>query len=80
MADDALRLVLLEAVAQLRAATQLTMDEVIGVRAIRALPEAVRTPEVCYALGIIEGAATALRATPREMLEDHDLLTAAKGA
>jgi hypothetical protein len=80
MADDALRLVLVEAVAQLRAATQLTMDEVIGVRAIRALPEAVRTPEVCYALGIIEGAASALRATPREMLEEHDLLTAAKGA
>ncbi len=80
MADDALRLVLVEAVAQLRAATQLTMDEVIGVRAIRALPEAVRTPEVCYALGVIEGAASALRATPREMLEEHNLLTAAKGA
>ena len=80
MADDALRLVLVKAVEQLRAATELTMDEVIGVRAIRALPEAARTPEVCYALGIIEGAATALRATPREMLEDHDLLTAAKGA
>jgi hypothetical protein len=80
MVDDALRKVLIEAVAQLRTATQLTMDEVIGVRAIRALPEAVRTPEVCYALGVIEGAATALRATPREMLEDHDLLTAAKGA
>jgi hypothetical protein len=80
MADDALRLVLVEAVALLRAATELTMDEVIGVRAIRALPEAARTPEVCYALGVIEGAASALRATPREMLEDHDLLTAAKGA
>jgi hypothetical protein len=80
MADDALRQVLVTAVAQLRAATELTMDEVIGVRAIRALPEGARTPEVCYALGIIEGAATALRATPREMLEDHDLLTAAKGA
>jgi hypothetical protein len=80
MADDALRQVLVEAVALLRAATELTMDEVIGVRAIRALPEAARTPEVCYALGVIEGAASALRATPREMLEDHDLLTAAKGA
>jgi hypothetical protein len=80
MADDALRQVLVKAVDQLRAATDLTMDEVIGVRAIRALPEAARTPEVCYALGIIEGAATALRATPREMLEDHDLLTAAKRA
>jgi hypothetical protein len=56
------------------------MDEVIGVRAIRALPEAARTPEVCYALGVIEGAASALRATPREMLDEHDLLTAAKGA
>ena len=79
MPDDALRMVLVEAVALLRAATELTMDEVIGVRAIRALPEAARTPEVCYALGVIEGAASALRATPREMLEEHDLLTAAKG-
>jgi len=79
MGDDALRLVLAEAVELLRAATELTMDEVIGVRAIRALPEAARTPEVCYALGVIEGAAAALRATPREMLEDHELLTAAKG-
>ncbi|HEY6039103.1 MAG TPA: hypothetical protein VIV58_32700 [Kofleriaceae bacterium] len=78
MADDALRLVLVEAVELLRAATELTMDEVIGVRAIRALPESARTPEVCYALGVIEGAASALRATPRELLEDHDLLTAAK--
>jgi len=78
MADDALRLVLVEAVELLRAATELTMDEVIGVRAIRALPETARTPEVCYALGVIEGAASALRATPRELLEDHDLLTAAK--
>ena len=66
---------LLKAVEQLRAATELTMDEVIG---IRALPETARTPEVCYSLGIIEGAATALRATPREMLEDHDLLIAQK--
>jgi len=79
MGDDALRLVLAEAVELLRAATELTMDEVIGVRAIRALPETARTPEVCYALGVIEGAAAALRATPREMLEDHELLTAAKG-
>jgi hypothetical protein len=62
-------------VGQRLAATELSMDEVIG---IRALPDATRTPEVCYALGIIEGAATALRATPREMLEDHDLLTAPK--
>jgi len=78
MGDDALRRVLAEAVELLRAATELTMDEVIGVRAIRALPETARTPEVCYALGVIEGAASALRATPRELLEDHDLLTAAK--
>ena len=75
MSDEPLRLMLVKAVEQLRAATELTMDEVIG---IRALPDAVRTPEVCYSLGIIEGAATALRATPREMLEDHDLLTAPK--
>ena len=75
MSDERLRLMLEKAVEQLRAATELTMDEVIG---LRALPEATRTPDVCYSLGIIEGAATALRATPREMLEDHDLLTAPK--
>jgi hypothetical protein len=77
MSDDLLRQMLVKAVEQLRAATELTMDEVIG---IRALPDSARTPEVCYSLGIIEGAATALRATPREMLEDHDLLTAPKRA
>jgi hypothetical protein len=76
MGDEPLRLMLTKAVAQLRAATELTMDEVIG---ISALPDSARTPDVCYSLGIIEGAATALRATPREMLEDHDLLTAPKG-
>ena len=75
MGDEPLRLMLVKAVEQLRAATDLTMDEVIG---IRALPDSARTPDVCYALGIIEGAATALRATPREMLEDHDLLIAPK--
>ena len=75
MGDKPLRLMLTKAVEQLRAATELTMDEVIG---ISALPESARTPEVCYSLGIIEGAAPALRATPREMLEDHDLLTAPK--
>ena len=76
MGDEPLRNMLTKAVAQLRAATDLTMDEVIG---LRTLPESARTPENCYSLGVIEGAATALRATPREMLEDHDLLTAAKG-
>lgn len=75
MSDERLRPMLEKAVEQLRAATDLTMDEVIG---IRALPESVRTPDVCYSLGIIEGAATAMRATPRELLEDHDLLTAPK--
>ena len=75
MADDPLKALVANAVAQLRAATELTMDEVIG---IRALPDAVRTPDVGYALGVIHGAAAALRATPREMLEDLDLLTAPK--
>jgi hypothetical protein len=75
MSDERLRQMLVKAVEQLRAATDLTMDEVIG---ISALPDSARTPDVCYSLGIIEGAATALRATPREMLEDHDLLTAPK--
>ena len=65
----------MKAVEQLRDTTDLTMDEVIG---LRALPESSHTPENCYSLGIIEGAAAALRATPRELLEDHDLLTAAK--
>lgn len=75
MGDETLRLMLAKAVAQLRAATDLTMEEVIGVS---ALPDTARTPDVCYSLGIIEGAATALHATPREMLEDHDLLIAPK--
>ena len=75
MSDEPLRNLLTNAVAQLRAATDLTMDEVIG---ISALPESVRTPDVGYALGVIHGAAAALRATPREMLEDLDLLTAPK--
>jgi hypothetical protein len=75
MSEEPLRIMLVKAVAQLREATDLTMDEVIG---IRALPDSARTPDVCYSLGIIEGAATALHATPREMLEDHDLLTAPK--
>jgi hypothetical protein len=75
MSDDPLRAMLTRAVEQLREATDLTMDEVIG---IRRLPDSARTPDVCYSLGVIEGAATALRATPRELLEDHDLLTAPK--
>jgi hypothetical protein len=75
MSDDALRSMLANAVETLRAATDLTMDEVIG---IKALPESTRTPEVCYALGVLQGAATALRATRVELLEDFDLLTAAK--
>jgi hypothetical protein len=75
MSDDALLSLLTKAVEQLRANTDLTMDEIIG---LRALPESLRTPETCYSLGVIEGAASALRATPKEMLEDHSLLTAAK--
>jgi hypothetical protein len=75
MSDTALRELVSDAVSHLRTATDLTMDEVIG---IRALPESVRTPDVGYALGVIHGAAAALRATPRELLEDLDLLTAPK--
>jgi hypothetical protein len=75
MSDEALRALLTKAVEQLRAATELTMHEVVG---LRALPDSARTPEVCYSLGIIEGAATARHATPHELLEDHDLLTAPK--
>jgi len=73
MSDELLLKMLTTAVEHLRGATDLTMDEIIG---LRRLPETARTPDVCYSLGIIEGAATALRATPREMLEDHDLLIA----
>ena len=75
MSDEPLHAMLAKAVEVLRGATDLTMDEVIG---LRALPESFRSPDVCYSLGIIEGAAAASRATPRELLEDHDLLTAAK--
>jgi len=75
MSDEPLRLMLTKAVEQLRGTTELTMDEIIG---LRALPQSARTPEDCYSLGVIEGAAAALRATPRELLEDYDLLTAIK--
>ena len=73
MPDDALRLMIAKAVHQLRTATDLTMTEIIG---ISALPETARTPDVCYSLGVLEGAAAALGATRQEMLEDFDLLTA----
>lgn len=75
MSYEPLHVMLTKAVEVLREASDLTMDEVIG---LRALPESVRTPEVCYSLGVIEGAASVTGATPRELLEDHDLLTAAK--
>jgi hypothetical protein len=73
MSEEALRTMIAKAVHQLRMATDLTMTEIIG---ISALPETARTPEVCYSLGVLEGAAAALRATRQEMLEDLDLLTA----
>ncbi len=75
MSDVALRSMLATAVEILRSATDLTMDEIIG---IKALPESTRTPEVCYSLGVLEGAATALRLTRVEMLDDFELLRAAK--
>ena len=75
MSEDRLRIMLTKAVEHLRVATDLTMDEVIG---LPSLPESTRTPEVCYSLGIIEGAAAARNATRNEMLEDFDLLTAPK--
>jgi len=75
MSDVPLRSMLTKAVEILRTATDLTMDEIIG---IRELPPAALTPEVCHALGVVEGAATALRMTRRELLEDLDLLTAAR--
>jgi hypothetical protein len=72
MSDDALRKMVAKAVDQLRAATDLTMTEIIDVA---ALPPQARTAEVCYSLGVLEGAAVALGATRQEMLEDLDLLT-----
>jgi len=73
MAEDELRMMIAKAVQQLRTATDLTMTEIIG---ISALPETARTPDVCYSLGVLEGAATALRATRQELLDELDLLTA----
>ncbi len=77
MSDQALRALLSRSVEQLRVATDLTTDEVIG---LAALPEAMRTPEVCFSLGVLEGAAAALRLTRREMLDELDLLTAPRRA
>ena len=74
MSDDAFHTMLAKAVDQLRGATDLTMREIIG---LSALPTSARTPEVCYSLGVLEGAAAALRATRSEMLDDLDLLLAA---
>jgi len=71
MSDEVLRAMLMQAIDQLRGATDLTMTEIIG---LSALPRSVRTPEVCYSLGVIDGAAAALRATRHEMLDDLDLL------
>jgi hypothetical protein len=73
MAEDALHTMIARAVHQLRTATDLTMSEIIGVS---TLPDTARTPEVCFSLGVLEGAATALGATRQEMLDDLDLLTA----
>ena len=71
MSEDPLRSMLAKAVEELREATDLTMDE--SLSGSRRLPDSARMPDVCYSLGVIEGAATALRATPRELLEDYDL-------
>jgi len=73
MSDDDLRALLTRAVEQLRSATDLTSDEIIG---LPALPPSLRVPETCYSLGVLAGAAAALRATRREMLDDFDLLIA----
>lgn len=77
MSDDLFRVMLASAVEKLRGASDLTMNEIVG---LRVLPESSRTPEIAYALGTIEGAAMALRCTPHELLEDLDLLVAAKSA
>ncbi|MBK9032946.1 MAG: hypothetical protein IPL61_17010 [Myxococcales bacterium] len=47
MSDQALRAMLAKAVEHLRASTDLTTDEVIG---LAALPELLRTPDVCFSL------------------------------
>src|SRR5688572_1626448 len=51
MSDDTLHAMLAKAVAQLRGATDLTMDEIIG---LRALPPSIHRPEDGYSLGVIE--------------------------
>ena len=71
MSDEALRAMLMQAIDQLRGATDLTITEIIG---LSALPPSFRTPEVCYSLGVLDGAAAALRATRHEMLDELDLL------
>jgi hypothetical protein len=73
MSDEALRAMIATAVEQLRGSTDLTMSEIIGVS---SLPESARTPEVCYALGVIAGAAAALRSTRHELLDELGLLLA----
>ena len=57
MSDQALRALLSTAVEQLRDATDLTTDEVIG---LAALPPTMLTPDVCYSLCLLKGAAAAL--------------------
>lgn len=75
MSDEAFRAMLTQAIDQLRGATDLTMTEIIK---LSALPPSVRTPEVCYSLGVLDGAAAALRATRHEMLDELDLLVKPK--
>jgi hypothetical protein len=76
MPDAVLRSTLSRAVDILRASTELTVDEIIGL----GVPPADRTVEVAFSLGVLEGAATALRVTRRELLEEFDLLTAPRRA
>lgn len=75
MSDETLRLMLTNAVEKLRTATDLTMDELIGMR---QLPSSIQSADLGFALGVVIGAATAVGATPRELLIDHDLLIAAE--
>jgi len=74
MSDEALRLMLMKAVDLLRGATDLTMDEIIGCEPARVGTQ----PGRLLLAGHHRGRGGRLGATPREMLEDHDLLTAPK--
>jgi hypothetical protein len=69
--NQALHVMVAEAVAVLRAETGLTMHELFRDHEHRA---ELATPTIGYARGVIEGAAKARHATPLELLAELELL------